>query len=373
MKSKNIFLKAAVGILCLAVVFFSCSKSSSKPSNPGGPVTGTPDATLTNLGTNIIVPAYQQLATSTAAFDLAVAAFNSNPSPGTLTDVQTAFKTAYISWAAVSEFEFGPATDLFLTTHFINSFPTDTVTIRNNVNGAAYAIDGLGNYAAQGFPALDYLLFANGTATTLARFTTDATAACAKQYLAALSASLKTKAAAVSNAWSASGGNYLNTFINATGVDAGSSLSLMVNAYVEDFDVNLQNYKVGIPIGMYGPSVLPKSPTKVEAYYSGLSDQLLIKQVQSFQTIYLGGLDDKVAATSAVNNGQPLNSVIMTEFTVLLAKIQALPDPLSAGITNNSQAISDAYTEIRKTTVLLKVDLPSALGIKISFQDDDGD
>ena len=112
--------------------------------------------------------------------------------------------------------------------------------------------------------------------TTLARFTTDANAAGAKQYLAVLSASLKTKAAAVSNAWSASGGNYLKTFINATGVDAGSSLSLMVNAYVLDFDVNLQNFKIGIPIGLYGPSVLPKSPAKVEAYYSGLSTQLLI-------------------------------------------------------------------------------------------------
>ena len=373
MKNKNIFLKAALGILCLALVFFSCSKSSDKPSNPGGPATGTPDATLTSLGTNIILPAYQQLATTTAALDAAVTAFNANPSSGTLTDVQAAFKTAYGSWESTSEFEFGPATDLFLTTHFINSFPTDTVTIRNNVNGAAYAIDGLGNYAAQGFPAMDYLLFANGNVTTLARFTTDVNAAFARQYLAALSASVKTKAAAVSNAWSAAGGNYLKTFINTTGVDAGSSLSLMTNAYVQDFDVNLQNYKIGIPIGLYGSSVLPISPTKVEGYYSGLSDQLLIKQVQTIQNIYLGGLDDKVAATTAVNNGQPLNDVIKAELTVLLTKIQALPDPLSIGIINNSPAISDAYTEIRKTTVLLKVDLPSALGIKISFQDNDGD
>jgi uncharacterized protein len=371
MKSKKIFLKASLVILCLALVFFSCSKSSDKPNT--GPPTGTPDATLTSLGTNIIVPAYQQLAATTAALDAAVTAFNANPASGTLTDVQTAFKTAYTSWAATSEFEFGPATDLFLATHFINSFPTDTVTIRNNVKGAAYAIDGLGNYAAQGFPALDYMLFANGNVTTLARFTTDANAGGAKQYLAALSSSLKTKAAAVSITWSASGGNYLKTFINATGVDAGSSLSLMANAYVQDFDVNLQNYKIGIPIGMYGPSILPKSPTKVEGYYSGLSDQLLIRQVQTIQNIYLGGLDDKVAATSAVYNGQPLNDVIKAELTTLLTKIQALPDPLSDGIINNSPAINDAYTEIRKTTVLLKVDMPSALGIKISFQDDDGD
>ena len=84
MKIKNIFLKAASGILCLALVFFSCSKSGDKPSNPAPPA-GTPDATLTNLGTNIIVPAYQQLATTTAALDAAVTAFNAGPTSGTLT------------------------------------------------------------------------------------------------------------------------------------------------------------------------------------------------------------------------------------------------------------------------------------------------
>ena len=365
-------MKAGTVLLCLALVFFSCSKSGDKP-NPGGPPTGTPDAALTNLGTNIILPGYQQLATTTAALDAAVTAFNAGPTLTTLADVQAAFKTAYTSWAGTSEFEFGPATDLFLTTHFINSFPTDTTIIRNNIGGAAYAIDGLGNFAAQGFPALDYLLYANGTDVSLARFSTDANAAGAKQYLAVLSASLKTKAAAVLTAWSSSGGNYLKTFINATGVDAGSSLSLLTNSYVQDFDVNLQNFKVGIPIGLYGPSVLPKSPAKVEGYYSGLSTHLLIAQVQAVQTIYGGGLDDKVAATVAVNNGQPLNDAIKAQLTNLLTKIQALPDPLSTGIINNSPAIGDAYTEIRKTTVILKVDMPSALGIKISFQDDDGD
>jgi predicted lipoprotein len=372
MKNRNILLKTAFGMLCIAIVFFSCSKSGDS-GNPGGPAGGQPDASLTNLGTNIILPAYQQLATSTAALDAAVTTFNATPTLNSLADLQAAFKTAYTSWAGTSEFEFGPATDLFLTTHFTNSFPTDTVTIRNNIGGAAYAIDGLGNFAAQGFPALDYMLFANGNDISLARFTTDTHAAGAKQYLAVLSASLKTKTTAVSNAWSSTGGNYLNTFIQGTGVNAGSSLSLMANAYVQDFDVNLQNFKIGIPIGLYGSSVLPKSPARVEGYYSGLSTHLLIAQVQAYQTIYLGGLDDKVQATAAVNNGQPLNDAIKAQLATLIAKIQALPDPLSTGIDNNSPAITDAYTEIRKTTVLLKVDMPSALGIKISFQDDDGD
>jgi len=373
MKKQKTLWQALGLLFCAAIVLFSCSKSGKDQPNPGtGPATGT-DAALVNLGTNIILPSYQQLASGSSVLDAAVTAFNAGPTVNTLSDLQTAFKNAYKDWAACSEFEFGPATDQFLTTHFINSFPTDTSIIKNNTGGASYAIDGLGNFSAQGFPAIDWLLFGNGNDAVLARFTSDIHAPGARQYLSVLTASLKSKTAAVVNAWSASGSNYLATFIKGTGVDAGSSLSLLANAYVQDFDVNLQNFKVGIPIGLYGPSVLPISPAKVEAYYSGFSVQLLVAQVQAYQNIYFGGLDDKVAATSAMNNGSPLNDVIKTELTTLLTKIQALPDPLSAGIQNNSPGINEAYTEIRKTTVLLKVDMSSALGIKISFQDDDGD
>ena len=374
MKRNKLIFTALTGIICISLVLFSCSKSnSSKPNPGGGGTTGDTDTVLVNLGTNIILPSYQQLATATVTLDAAVAAFNAGPTLNTLNDLQAAFKTTYKTWESVSEFEFGPASDSFLTTHFINSFPTDTVTINKNIGGATYSIDGLGNYAAQGLPALDYMLFAGGNGIVLGRFTTDAYAAGAKQYLAALSATLKRKAAAVVNAWSTTGGNYLTTFINGKGVDAGSSLSLLANAYIQDFDVNLQNYKIGIPIGMYGSTVLPISPTKVEGYYSALSVQLLVAQVQAYQKIYLGGLNVKVAAAKTLNNGIPLDQAIQNEMTTLLVSIQALPDPLSTGIQNNAPAITTAYTEIRKTTVLLKVDMSSALGIKISFQDDDGD
>ena len=364
-----------LSVLLCVVIAVSCSKSGGGGSNPPGGGGGTAkDTILVNLGTNIILPAYQQLSTGVTALDGAVIAFNAAPTLTTLATAQDVFKTAYKNWAACSQFEFGPAADAFLTTHFTNAFPTDTLTIKSNVNGATYSIDGLGNFAAQGFPALDYLLFAYGNDASLARFTSDAHAAGAKLYLAALTASLKSKTTAVVNAWTST---YLTKFSNATGVDAGSSLSLLLNAYVMDFDVTLQNYKIGIPIGTYGPTTLPKAPAKVEAYYSGLSDQLLIAQVQAFQKIYLGGsgggVDDKVAATSVQKNGVSLNEAIKNQLAAVLAKMQALPEPLSTGVQNNSTLITDAYTEVRKLTVLLKVDMSSALGVKISFQDDDGD
>ncbi|MBS1597509.1 MAG: imelysin family protein [Bacteroidetes bacterium] len=374
MKRNRILISLLSIVVCTTIILISCSKSNNNSSTP--PPAGNSDPVLTNLGANIIVPAYQQFATDATNLNNAATAFVNAPTANSLSDLRNAFKVAYKSWAAVSEFEFGPAADLFMTTHFTNAFPTDTVTINNNINGASYAIDGLGNYAAQGFPALDFMLFAYGDDASLARFTTNANSNGAKQYLTALTGSLKDKSGKVSSAWT-SGQNYLDKFEKATGVNAGSSLSLLVNAFVLDFDVNLQNYKIGIPIGIYGPSTLPKSPAKVEGYYSGTSSELLIAQVQALQHLYTSGapnaLADKVAATNAQKNGGSLNDAIKSQWATLVSKMQALPESLSTGITMDDPTITDAFTEVRKMTVLLKVDMSSALGIKISFQDDDGD
>ena len=341
----------------------ACSKSGGTTNNGGD--NGSPDTSLVKLG-NAITASYQGLAANIAPLDAAAVAFAAAPSPSTLTAVQDAFKLAYKSWETVSQFEFGPATDKYLTTHFTNAFPTDTNLIKANMGGTSYVIDGLGNFAAQGFPALDYLLFAYGNDATLARFTTDG----ARQYLKALTASLKTKSADVASTCSST---YKDKFGKGKGTDAGSSLSLLANSFVFDWDVNLQNYEVGIPIGIYGPTTLPKAPAKVEGYYSGLSVELLAAHAFAFVAIYNSGINDKVKASSAQSNGQPLNTAITAQWTTLTTKVTTLPNPLSTGIQNNDPAINAFFTEIRKMTVLLKVDMSSALGIKISFQDDDGD
>lgn len=373
MKQQRLLFFAALSVVCISV-FLACSKSNS---DAGGGNPATSDPALANIGNNIIIPSYQNLGTAVTAFDAAVTTFNAGPTAGGLTDLQSKFSAAYKAWEACSEFEFGPGSDQTLMTTAINVFPTDTVMIKSNISSGSYTIDGISNLKAQGFPAIDFLLFSPDNNTALARFTTDGKAANAKQYLAAVTSSIKTKANAVLNAWLGTGGNYINKFITTTGVNSGSSLSLLVNALVHDYDVVLKNYKIGIPFGKYGPNTIPQDPTKVEAYYSAQSLQLLVLNVQAIQNIYTGGtgqgLDDKVAATPAQSNGQPLNTVITVQLATVIAKLQAIPGSLPGAIQSNSTTVADAYTEVQKLVVLLKVDMCSALGVKIAFQDDDGD
>ena len=46
---------------------------------------------------------------------------------------------------------------------------------------------------------------------------------------------------------------------------------------------------------------------------------------------------------------------------------------LSENIENESAALNELYNEILKQTVSLKTDMPSAIGVLISYQDNDGD
>jgi len=370
-KTLTAFLSAAAVI----VVLISCSKSNSG-SSPTPPA-ATGDSALVNIGTNIIIPSFQAFSSAMTALDASVTAFTTTPDATTLSAAQTAFKTAYLAWETCSAYGFGPAADQSLITATINIFPTDSVLIKSNISSGSYTIDGIANLKAQGFPGIDFLLFGADNTTTLNRYTTDAAAANAKKYLSAITASIKTKTAAAAAAWASSGGNYIKQFTAATGVSSGSSLSLLMNAFVQDYDVVMKSYKLGIPIGKYGTTVLPLAPSKTEGYFSGMSVQLMIQQVKALQNTYLGGagygFDDKVIAAKATKNGVSLNDVINAEFATLIAKLMALPDPLSAQITNNLTTVNDVYTEATKLVVLLKVDLSSALAIKISFQDDDGD
>jgi predicted lipoprotein len=258
----------------------------------------------------------------------------------------------------------------------VNTFPCDPAKINANISSGTYNLDAIGNLDAKGLPGMDYLLFGAGTdnAAILALYTTDAQAANRKAYLSDLSAAVKSVAGSVLHSWIPGGGNYINTFVTATGTDVGSSLGQLINQV--DFDIDLlKNYRLGVPLGKQSMGVL--YPTKVEAYYSGISSELAVLQLQSLQNIYLGasglGLDDYLAEINAQYNGGSLDAAIQAQFLSAITHMQAVPDPFSAEVAANSPAANSAYTEVQKLLVLMKTDMPSSLGVLITYEDTDGD
>jgi predicted lipoprotein len=377
MKPRTLFI-AAITALSLGIGF-SCIKSGSKTTT--GPTPGDNDSILLNIGNNIILPSYQNLATAANSLDSAIGDFNTTPTGLKLSNTQALFKNAYLAWQSASLYNyFGPGYSAQPVMSTLNVFPTSATVIESNINIANDNVNTFANTAAKGFPALDYLLFGAGN-NTVANFTTDPLAANRKNYLAAVSADIRAEVNAALTAWSASGGNYINNFVSGTGNSVSSSLGLLINSMDQDFEI-LKNDCLGIPLGLIPVGVVsPVLPKEVEAYYSGISTQLALAQLKAVQGLYLGttekgnglGLITYLINAKAKYNGGPLSDTIATAFSLDITALGAVPDPLSQTIQTNPAGAQAAFAACQRLVALLKTDMPSSLGVLITYGDNDGD
>jgi len=359
-------------IFCLGAVAIAVTAASSCKKDNKGTAAGGSDSVLAYIGNNIILPAYQSTSSDVVAMDAAVLDFNASPDAAKLTALQTLFKKAYTDWQSISEYNsIGPAMTIQPGLKGLNLFPVSADKINSNISSGNYDISSFTNAAAKGFPAMDYLLF-NGS-DVLSAYTTDALAENRKKYLAAVSADIRSEITAVATAWLPSGGNYIKTFNSATGNSISGSLGLLINSLDEDFEI-LKNDRLGIPLGKLPPgSSLPVMPNEVEAYYSGISVQLALAQLKTAEQIYLKGLDPYVVKINARYNGGALSDTIKAHFTAAITQLNTIPDPLSQAIQSNPAPANAVFAETQELVVLLKTDMPSALGILITYGDNDGD
>ena len=275
-------MRKVYGFLFLTVVFLTLStacKKKDKQDEDDEKADFDRKPMLENIGSNIIIPSYENLNTAVNKLDSAILDYTANPDLTRLTNTQNLFKDAYKAWVACSMFEFGPAETALLRVN-VNTFPTTVATIESNITNGTYDLSSVSNLSAKGFPAIDYLLFGIGADNNaiLAEYVSGTNAANRKQYLNDISAEIKSKVNSVYNSWIPGGGNYYNTFVNSTGTSSGSSTALLVNQLNQDLEI-AKNYRCGIPLGKNSGGVL--YPEQVEAYYSGISKDLALLHIEA--------------------------------------------------------------------------------------------
>jgi len=64
---------------------------------------------------------------------------------------------------------------------------------------------------------------------------------------------------------------------------------------------------------------------------------------------------------------------IFEQLTNAKNAVEALPSNLSDAIIDQPSFVETAYTEVQRCIIYTKTDMPSALGIMITYQDNDGD
>ncbi|MFO0322589.1 MAG: imelysin family protein [Bacteroidota bacterium] len=362
-------------LFAFLIICFVCCKKKSEQENKPEPVDSyDKQALLVNISNNVILPAYNSFKIS---LDSLINAYNTFKTSGLQADYQIVkqkLNVAYIKYQTISPFEFGPAESIIVRMNF-NVFPTDTIQIRSNISAATYNLDAANNLDAKGFPALDFLFYGNNQteATCISQFTTSANL---RQYVSDVLNDMSTKSNSVISNWNSS---YKNTFVNSLGTDMGSSIGFLINQLNFELDY-LKNAKIGTPLGK--KTLGFPVPEKCEAYFGGQSVRYAIETLNAIENVYLGrgpsgnngeGFDNYLVHLNAQYNGGSLNDAINAQFSVTKTKLAAVANPLSTQVTTNANVIDAAYTELVKLLVLLKTDLPSNLGVVITYQDGDGD
>ncbi|AIZ63581.1 hypothetical protein PK28_07555 [Hymenobacter sp. DG25B] len=329
-------------------------------------------AMLTNYSNNLIVPGYTALNTETTQLKAAIDAFVAAPGEATLASARAELQQAYTAWQMVSGYEFGPAEQQMLRTN-LNIYPATTSTIESNISAGSYDLESSANLSAKGFPALDYLLYSDASATAvIARFVAQSNRG---RYLQDVAANINTRVGATTAGWQ----SYTATFQKSEGTAVGSAVGNLVNQLNSDIDMT-KRAKVGIPSGRFTAGTA--QPTKVEAYYSGLSLPLLKSSLQAEKAMFLGqnaaganglGLDDYLDHVGAKYNNEALSAAIAKKFDEAIAATDAVQGPLSQAVTTQPQAVGAVYQKLQELIVLTKTDMPAALGVSITYTDNDGD
>lgn len=358
-----------------SVLFFSCKDNEAADD----PCSNNFDqaAMFRNVADNLILPSYQELKTKVDALTAQTQLFLTSTDESELEKLRTAFQEAYLVWQMAAQYEFGPAEEVFLR-NSLNNFPANVSQIEFNIENETNNFDQPDTYD-QGFPALDYLLYGLSGNDNLVEIVTiysvNANKDKYRTYLSNIVSNIQEKVNATLEKWE---NGYRDTFVENTGTAAGTSLSMIINGWNQNYEFTKRD-KIGTPSGVLDLNF--PLPDKVEAYYSGISVQLAIASLEASRDLFLGfgdgtngeGLDDFLDEIKAEKEGQLLSTVIENQFNEMLNQVRALPDPLSEAIEMDETPTVNAYIELAKQVINIKTDLPSVLCVSITYIDNPSD
>jgi predicted lipoprotein len=340
---------------------------------------------LTNLADNYIIPSLDAYKSKIVTLNIHVDSFITNPSISNLTLIRTNWEDALLNWQDIGFLDFGPSEYILLRKQ-TNTFPIDTTELNNSITLADWNLGYVSSYDSKGLQALDYLLFKPGHTDNelITYFQNNENA---RNYLKALTEDLNQNINYVTNEWITYREDFINDFevttSNLSTNSQGSSISNIINALCLHYEFYVRRGKVGLPLGVFNGFSQLELPELVECYYSGKSTQNLVRSVNSLRKYVTGssylnndnglGLDDYMDFVNAEQNSQQLSTVIDNQFLTILEELNNINGPLSEEIINNKSQITQTYQELQQLVPYMKVDMTSALGVLITYQDNDGD
>ena len=340
--------------LITLLITFSCSDSSD--SNENLVDNFDRQSILENVTDNIILPAFEDFNAKTAQLEESVTLFSNTRNLTNLETVQSHWVEAYKSWQHVEMFNIAKAEEVYFLQK-MNTYPASVSRIENNINTGSYDLDtNNNNWAAQGFPALDYLLFglADTNSNSLIFYQNNENLAYLN-YLQAIASQMLQVTDMVHQDWIAT----RDAFVSSSENTATSSLNMLTNDFIYYFEKGLRTNKFGIPAGVF--SANNTRSANVEAFFKG----------QAYNSTTIG--PSLKSYLDYMTENSTISAAIITKFTDSEQLISMLDDNFAFQVTSNNNLMVDVFNKLQEGVVLLKTDMLSALSISVDYIDADGD
>lgn len=359
-----------------SLMLFGCGKNNTPTDN------FDKKGMFANYANNLIIPAYENYMNALNNLKTAVEDFNATPELSTLSIIQDSFIHAYTQWQYVEIYDKTlPADDVQLLMNS-NYYPCRPDSINAYIARGENSVDVVKNKSKndKGLAAIEYLLFSRTLSQQdiLNSFTTDVNAASRRAYLTALVSNLINLQTTVLNQWS----SYKNEFSSNLSTNASSPFSTLVNSIAQRTD-DFKRHQVGMPAGYQGNvATIYTKPKTVQAYYSNNSILFMLTMLHNMEDVFYGkngandglGLYDYLKTLNYTSTfGGDLADDIMVQIQTCINKVNDCGIDYSNTITTDKPKADALFNESKKLLILMKVDVPSALGVSISYTDADGD
>lgn len=368
--------KLLTALFIVFITLFSASCNKNKPTDSFGK-----KEMFTNYADNLILPSYTTYGTALNGLQTALNNFNSSPDLTSLAALQQASKAAYTAWQSCEVYSQTPPANDIMALEYTNYYPCrkDSVEayVSRNDNSLSFIKSRI--KSDRGLAVLDYILF-NGIdqQAILDKLTTNVNATSYRTYISSILSNLIEINNQIVTTWNTT---YRQTFINNLGTDASSAFSVLVNSFAQSAD-DLKRMQVGTPAGYLGNvATVNTIPTAAQAYYSNNSINFMLLSLNNLKAALNGtastdgkGLLDYIGTLNVTSTfGGNLRDDILNQIDLCITKVNDCAPNFATTIISNKPKADALFLETKKLLVLMKVDVPSALGVSITYTDSDGD
>ena len=359
---------------------------------------------LADIANNVIVPAYESLATKTAALSAATgvqsycSALGGADEASALESVKSLWSEASDAYAKTEVHSVGPADIDGAFRYRVSSYasaPLDKCGLDNSVVKQNDTDFSLANRPAnqRGLGAVEYLLFNTELSHSCSPNTApagwnDLSESVRKsqrcEYAIELADDIDAAADGIVDNWSEAGSNYIAEFTSEG--SAGEKLQELTDAIIIHMDKEAKDKKVGIPTGVKEECTSFSCPDKIERPYVQNSFAAIKANVEGFIDVINGGegrgFDDlfkdegyEATATDMLEKAQAAIDNIDAATTTLSAQALAIDDSTKQEACTNAYVSHDETYEnysgcaltglLKDVTDILKIDFVTIVGVNL--------